>query len=229
MRRGQPNAAHFHRTYSRPLIKRHMILVGYQRSIRQICRSPYIETTISLPFVGMIGRSLPLLVPGMPIFDFAKWFEILASAKPCEALRHNRTQAPRSKRPAASISIFRGAEVPRTVLLIKVFRRQRLRCGEISELNSVAHAGDTRLVVRGRWLSTLAKSRQEILARAIGTFQPSALGASASRGPGSRASSRKASRPSGFDPFCNPIPAVKCGRSPEFSFSWLPLVETVPE
>jgi len=74
MRRGQPNAAHFHRTYSRPLIKRHMILVGYQRSIRQICRSPYIETTISLPFVGMIGRSLPLLVPGMPIFDFAKWF-----------------------------------------------------------------------------------------------------------------------------------------------------------
>ena len=140
------------------------------------------------------------MVPRMPIFDLRNGSEILASAKPCEALRHNRTHASRSKRPAASISIFRGAEVLRTVLLIKVFRRQWLRCGEISELNSVAHAGDTRLVVRGRWLSTLAKSRQEILARAIGTFQPSALGASASRGPGSRASSRKASRPSGFDP-----------------------------
>jgi hypothetical protein len=177
-----------------------MILVGYQRSIRQICRSPYIETTISLPFVGMRhrSRSLPLLVPGMPIFDLRNGSEILASAKPCEALRHNRTHASRSKRPAASISIFRGAEVLRTVLPIKVFRRQWLRCGEISELNSVAHAGDTRLVVRGRWLSTLAKSRQEILARAIGTFQPSALGASAGRGPGSRGSSRKASRPSGL-------------------------------
>lgn len=136
----------------------------------------------------------------MPIFDLRNGSEILASAKSCEALRHNRTHASWSKRPAASISIFRGAEVPRTVLLIKVFRRQWLRCGEISELNSVAHAGDTRLVVRGRWLSTLAKSRQERLARAIGTFQPSALGASAGRGPGSRASSRKASRPSGFDP-----------------------------
>jgi hypothetical protein len=134
----------------------------------------------------------------MPIFDLRNGSEILASAKPCEALRHNRTHASRSKRPAASISIFRGAEVLRTVLLINVFRRQWLRCGEISELNSVAHAGDTRLVVRGRWLSTLAESRQEILARAIGPA--SALGASAGRGPGSRASSRKASRPSGFDP-----------------------------
>ena len=33
--------------------------------------------------------------------------------------------------------------------------------------------------------------------------QPSALGASAGRGPGSRAPSRKASRPSGFDPSCD--------------------------
>ena len=47
--------APFHRAYSRPLVERHMILVSYQCSIRQICRSPYIETTISLPFVGMIG------------------------------------------------------------------------------------------------------------------------------------------------------------------------------
>lgn len=30
-----------------------MILVDHQRSIRQICRSPYIETAMSLPFVGM--------------------------------------------------------------------------------------------------------------------------------------------------------------------------------
>src|SRR6267142_1720412 len=37
------------------LAERHMILVGYQHSIRQICRSPYVETTISLPLVGMIG------------------------------------------------------------------------------------------------------------------------------------------------------------------------------
>jgi hypothetical protein len=29
-----------------------MILVNHQHSIRQICRSPYIETAISLPFVG---------------------------------------------------------------------------------------------------------------------------------------------------------------------------------
>ena len=55
MRRGTADRAHFHRAYSRPPVERHMILVGYQRSIRQICRSPYIETTISLPFVGMIG------------------------------------------------------------------------------------------------------------------------------------------------------------------------------
>ena len=32
-----------------------MILVDHQRSIRQICRSPYIETAISLPFVGITG------------------------------------------------------------------------------------------------------------------------------------------------------------------------------
>ena len=30
-----------------------MILVDHQRTIRQICRSPYIETAISLPLVGM--------------------------------------------------------------------------------------------------------------------------------------------------------------------------------
>ena len=30
-----------------------MILVDHQRSIRQICRSPNIETAISLPLVGM--------------------------------------------------------------------------------------------------------------------------------------------------------------------------------
>jgi len=32
-----------------------MSLVAYQRSIRQICRSPDTETTIGLPFVGMVG------------------------------------------------------------------------------------------------------------------------------------------------------------------------------
>ena len=54
-RRRQSTAAQFHRNYSRPLVERHMIPVDYQRSIRQICRSPYVETTISLPLVGMIG------------------------------------------------------------------------------------------------------------------------------------------------------------------------------
>jgi hypothetical protein len=94
-----------------------MILVGYQRSIRQICRSPYIETTISVPFVGMRGIAADRC-------HYWYWecrslicengSEILASAKPCEALRHNRTHASRSRTPAASISIFRGAEVLRT-------------------------------------------------------------------------------------------------------------------
>src|ERR1700682_1237369 len=37
------------------MIKSHLILAGYQRQIRQICRSPYIETTTSLPIVGMVG------------------------------------------------------------------------------------------------------------------------------------------------------------------------------
>jgi hypothetical protein len=32
-----------------------MILVDYQRSIRQICLSPYIEAALSLAFVGMTG------------------------------------------------------------------------------------------------------------------------------------------------------------------------------
>ena len=44
-------------------------------------------------------------------------------------------------------------------------------------------------------LSRAVETNREIMAR-----QPSALGASAGRGPGSRAPSRKASRPSGFDP-----------------------------
>jgi hypothetical protein len=137
------------------------------------------------------------MVPGMPIFDLLRKY------------LHPRNRAKRSATIGLTLRGQKGLLLhihlsrrggTSTVLLIKVFRRQWLGCGEISELNSVAHAGDTRLVVRGRWLSTLAKSRQEILARAIGTFQPSALGASAGRGPGSRASSRKATRPSGFDP-----------------------------
>jgi len=52
-----------------------MILVGYQRSIRQICRSSYIETTISLPFVGMIGIAADRChywYRGMPIFDLPR-------------------------------------------------------------------------------------------------------------------------------------------------------------
>jgi hypothetical protein len=36
-----------------PLVERQMILVDHQRSIRQICRSAYIKTAISVPFVGM--------------------------------------------------------------------------------------------------------------------------------------------------------------------------------
>jgi hypothetical protein len=38
-----------------PLVERHMILVDYQRSIRQICLSPYIEPALGLAFVGMTG------------------------------------------------------------------------------------------------------------------------------------------------------------------------------
>jgi hypothetical protein len=45
----------FSRSRARLLGESHLILTGYQRSIRQIYRSPYIETTTSLPFVGMTG------------------------------------------------------------------------------------------------------------------------------------------------------------------------------
>jgi hypothetical protein len=38
-----------------PLVESHMILVDHQCSIRQICLSPYIETALSLAFVGMAG------------------------------------------------------------------------------------------------------------------------------------------------------------------------------
>ena len=179
-----------------------MILVGYQRSIRQICRSPYIETTLSLPFVGMIGIAA----------DRCHYWYRECRSLICEMVRkylHPRNRAKRSATIELTLRGQKGLLLPypsfaarRYYVLfcsLKSFDGW-LRCGEISELNSVAHAGDTRLVVRGRWLSTRAKSRQDILARAIGTFQPSALGASAGRGPGSRSSSRKASRPSGFDP-----------------------------
>jgi hypothetical protein len=54
MRREQPTAAHFAVLFT-PLAERHMILVDYQRSIRQICLSPYIDTALSLAFVGMTG------------------------------------------------------------------------------------------------------------------------------------------------------------------------------
>jgi hypothetical protein len=45
----------FARSFARPPGERHVILAGYQRSIRQICRSPYIEPATSLAFVGMTG------------------------------------------------------------------------------------------------------------------------------------------------------------------------------
>lgn len=50
---GTTGCAHICMCLCRPLFERHMILADYQRSIRQICRSPYIETTTSLRFVGM--------------------------------------------------------------------------------------------------------------------------------------------------------------------------------
>src|SRR4051794_11842141 len=41
---GTATAAYFRRAFFlRPLVERHMILVGYQHSIRQIVRLPYIE------------------------------------------------------------------------------------------------------------------------------------------------------------------------------------------
>jgi len=52
---GIANCGTFYRGYPRPLVERQMILVDYQRSIRQIRRPSYIETTIGIPSVGMIG------------------------------------------------------------------------------------------------------------------------------------------------------------------------------
>jgi len=51
----------FARSYARPLGERHVILAGYQRSIRQICRSPYIEPATSLTIVGMTGIASVLI------------------------------------------------------------------------------------------------------------------------------------------------------------------------
>ena len=53
MRCEPPNRGTFPSCLFTPLVERHMILVDHQRSIRQICRSPYIEAAISLPLVGM--------------------------------------------------------------------------------------------------------------------------------------------------------------------------------
>jgi hypothetical protein len=174
MRRGTADRAHFHRAYSRPPVERHMILVGYQRSIRQICRSPYIETTISLPFVGMIGIAA----------DRCHYWYRECRSLICEMVRKYLHPRNRAKRCATIELTLRGQKGP--LLPYRSFAARRyhvLFCslksfdgnGSDAARFSV-HAGDTRLAVRGRWLSTLAKSRQEILARAIGTFQPSALG-----------------------------------------------------
>jgi hypothetical protein len=54
---------------------------------------------------------------------------------------------------------------------------------------------DVQLPRAGIRLTRILSDTFKVMAR-----QPSALGASAGRGPGSRAPSRKASRPSGFDP-----------------------------
>ena len=131
--------------------------MGYQRSIRQICRSPYIETTISLPFVGMIGIAA----------DRCHYWYRECRSLICEMVRkylHLRNRAKRSATIELTLRGQKGLLLPypsfaarRYYVLfcsLKSFDGW-LRCGEISELNSVAHAGDTRLVVRGRWLSTL--------------------------------------------------------------------------
>jgi hypothetical protein len=46
----------------RPLVERHLILEYYQRSIRQICCSPYMETATGVLLVGMAGIVSPPVV-----------------------------------------------------------------------------------------------------------------------------------------------------------------------
>ena len=62
MRREPLTAARFPWCLFTPLVERQMILVDHQCSIRQICRSAYIETAISVPFVGMtdVKQTAPL-------------------------------------------------------------------------------------------------------------------------------------------------------------------------
>ena len=50
---GTTDCVHLSSLPIRPLVERHMILPHCQWSFRQICRSLRIETTTSLPFVGM--------------------------------------------------------------------------------------------------------------------------------------------------------------------------------
>ena len=50
---GATDCVHLSSLPIRPLVERHMILPRYQWSFRQISRSLRIETTTSLPFVGM--------------------------------------------------------------------------------------------------------------------------------------------------------------------------------
>ena len=45
-----------------PLVERHLIFEDYQRSIRQICCSPYIETATGVLLVGMAGIVSPPVV-----------------------------------------------------------------------------------------------------------------------------------------------------------------------
>ena len=71
MRREPLTAARFPLCLFTPLVERQMILVDHQCSIRQICRSAYIETAISVPFVGMTdvkaGRSTVRVTPGTDV------------------------------------------------------------------------------------------------------------------------------------------------------------------
>jgi hypothetical protein len=46
----------------RPLVERHLIFEDYQRSFRQICCSPYIETATGVLLVGMAGIASPPVV-----------------------------------------------------------------------------------------------------------------------------------------------------------------------